>query len=66
MPDVWVDPQGCRWLLSALIAYRGIKEAVKQIVTETNWEVASFWRCGRRGLEGGIDTQATLSWHRRL
>ena len=65
VPDVWVDPQGCRWLLSDVTAYRGIREAVKQTVISTNWKVASFGWCGR-GLEGGIDTQASLAWHKQL
>ena len=65
VPDVWVDPQGCRWLLADVAAYRGIREAVKQTVVNANWKLVSFGWCGR-GLEGGIDTQASLAWHKQL
>ena len=65
VPDVRVDPQGCRWLLSDVAAYRGIGGAVKQIAITANWKLASFGWCGR-GLEGGIDTQATLAWQKQL
>ena len=51
--DVWVGPQGCRWLLSDVAAYMGIREAVKQTAIAANWKVASFGWCGR-GLEGGL------------
>ena len=64
-PDVWTGPDGCNWIINTASGTKGVADMVAGSVVGHLWEVASLFWCGG-GLGEGLDTSATLGYHKHL